>query len=225
MNDLETLRKYAVLLGKASRWINSGDPVINIDNSKSEVKKSECVFEFYCALRILYDLSNNYRIEIVNNKIKNIFPKSPSEKRNFPYFIAYDKVTKDALFQICLGTKIIGKSDEKNAPDISIQKPTASLNPDFNDVEMIYDAKFKHKLNASVTDGEFAKVYFMIVNLGCEGASHNILNINYHLMPNFIGNCLISNGKEYKRNKKLHDMCFLKEIVKFGESTSYEVYG
>lgn len=227
MKDLATLRKYSEILGKASKWINSKDAILNIENSASEKKKSECVFEFYCALKILVDLSKNYEIRIVNNnkKYQNIFPKSPSEKRNFPYFLVLDKVTGAKLFQVCLGTKITGETDEKSAPDISIQRPDSNLRPTYNDVEIIYDAKFKHGLNAKVTDGEFAKLYFMVTNLKCENADSNVLGLQFDSLKDFIGNCLISNGQPYKTTAKIHQMRKIKEIVNFGESSTFKVYG
>lgn len=225
MNDLATLRKFCSLLSKAAKWKNSNDAILNVEMIKSSNRKEESIFEFFCAMRILLDLKDNYSITIENNKTTNRFPKGPSLKKNFPYFAIRNKDDNSILFQVCLGTQIKGVTDEKYAPDISFQRASASLNPNYEDVSMIYDAKFKHKLSASVTDSEFAKVFFMVIHLKCENAESNSLNVSFDKFKSFIGNCIISNGKPYKTASKIHQQSFLKEIVEFGIDDKYKVYG
>lgn len=225
MSKLDVIRKYTEVLSKAAKWKNSEKAILHIADTKNDSNLKERIFEFYCALRVLKDLSTNYNIEITNNTVKNVFPKAPANKTGYPYFVAKNKTTGSIVFQICIGTNIVGKAGETSAPDISFQKQNASLSPKCEDVIMIADAKFKHDLNNRVTDGEFSKVFMMITNLDCQEGETNGSYILFDELAAFKGNCLVSNGREYKDNVAHHQLCKVKEIVNFGEGLRYRVIG
>jgi len=223
MRKLEKIKKYAESLAQASQWKYSKEAIANINTIKKDERKKEYIYEFYCVMRIIDDLLIDYKIEVVNpNKIV-VFPKAPSLKKNYPYFLVKN-LKGEVLFQLCIGVKIMGHIDETNAPDISFQKKNSSVNPNYKDVFMIFDAKFKHRLNARVSDGEFSKICMMIDNLKCKNAEANSSKIfKFKKLIEFHGNCLISNGNAYKENSKLHSHHCIKEIEKFDEDLNYKM--
>lgn len=225
MSKLSIIRKYAEVLSKASKWKNSKDAIVNINSTSNLKTKKERIYEFYCALRMLNDLIQNYNIEIKNNKHKNIFPKAPGSKKNYPYFLATSKSTKKPEFQICIGIDIEGKAGETSAPDISFQVPKASLSPTHIDVIMISDAKFKHKITAKVADTEYYKVHGMVVNLGCENAAIKAKQIKFNKLTDFKSNCIITNGIEFNNNDNHHKLFHVREISNFEEGQVHNKYG
>lgn len=222
MSRLDKIKEYSKILAKASRWKNSKEAILHAETNQNIKKHDEYIYEFYCALRIINSLSKHYDIKISNNLIKNKFPKAPGNKAQFPFFIVHEKGSGIALFQICLGTKIIGFANESSAPDISFQIPTASLKPNHADVIMIFDSKYKHKTNNKVADTEFAKVTYMIKNLQCEITKASI-KIDLHELNDMKGNSLITNGKAFKTNVDHHALFFLNEVEKFDIDETYNV--
>ncbi|MBA4241486.1 MAG: hypothetical protein C0448_12230 [Sphingobacteriaceae bacterium] len=214
MNRLDKIKEYSKILAKASRWHNSKEAILHAETNQSVKKHDEYIYEFYCALRIINSLSKHYDIKITNNKIKNKFPKAPANKTNFPFFMVYEKGTKNLLFQICLGTNIIGVAKETSAPDISFQTPLAPLNPKYSDIIMIFDAKYKHKNNSNIADTEFAKVAYMVRNLQCE-KNKTTLPINLYDLEDIKGNSLITNGYPFKTNVNHHILFYINEVAKF----------
>lgn len=225
MSKLDIIRKYAETLSKASKWSNSEEAIINIDKAENEERKKEYIYEFYCILKILIDLSSNYNLEIQNNSKNNVFPKAPAAKKNYPFFVAKDKISGKVLFQICMGVDISGLADETSAPDISFQHSETNLTPTYKDVIMIFDAKFKHKLTAKVSDTEFYKVHGMIVNLSCQDAEKKSKSIIFDKLSGLNGNCLLSNGNAFKTNPQHHKLFRLKEVVHFDEGKQFKVIG
>lgn len=223
MTRLEKIKKYAETLSTAAKWENSGDAILSIENVDDINKKQEYIYEFYCALRILDDLSTTYSIEITNFKKNKVFPKAPASKKNYPFFVVKDSKGKQ-VFEICLGVDIKGIADETSAPDISFQNPGCGMNPDFNDVFMLFDSKFKHKLNAKVTDSEFYKVHGMIKNLACEDA-FKTKTLSFNGLKDLLHNCILTNGKTFKINHKHHKIFGLKTIEHFDEDKTFSVYG
>lgn len=225
MSKLSTIRKYAEVLGRASKWKNSKDAIANINTTSNLKTKNERIYEFYCALRILLDLTKNYNLEIKNNKHKNIFPKAPGSKKNYPYFLAKIKTNNKPAFQICIGVDIKGKAGETSAPDISFQLAKSDLSPSFNDVIMVSDAKFKHKLTAKVADTEYYKVHGMVVNLGCEDADKKAKQIKFDKLNDIKSNCIITNGIEFNDNDSHHKLFHVREIANFDEGSVFKTVG
>ena len=223
MTRLEKIKKYAETLSTAAKWASSSDAILSIENVDDVNKKQEYIYEFYCALRILDDLSSTYSIEITNCKEKKVFPKAPASKKKYPFFIVKDS-KGDKVFEICLGVDIKGIADETSAPDISFQNPDCGMNPNFNDVFMLFDSKFKHALNGKVTDLEFYKVSGMIKNLACEDA-FKTKTLSFNLLKDLLHNCILTNGKTFKINHNHHKMFGLKTIEHFDENNTFNVYG
>lgn len=224
MTKLDRIKKYAETLGKASKWANSGDQITSIESIQNEESKSEYIYEFYCLMRILDDLANKYDIEITNNTAINVFPKAPASKKNYPYFLVKEKGTGKLLFEVCTGVDIKGLADETSAPDISFQLPQDHLLPTHQEVFMIFDAKFKHKLTAKVSDLEFYKVAGMVKNLACEDADKNAI-MDFFSLAKLKGNCILTNANSYKSNHSHHNLFNIKEVEKFDEGVDFNVIG
>ena len=144
---LNEINQVAIALEDASVWCNSEKPVAHVKSREDERAKSY-IYEFYCYMRIVADLMENYVLEYIpgEGKFLHKFPQAPANKKGKPRFHVYEKKKsneKGSLkFQLCAGTKIEGKFEsENNHPDISFQKPKASEDPKFSDLIMIYDAR------------------------------------------------------------------------------------
>lgn len=224
MSQLEEIRKYAELLGKAAKWDASNEQILNIESIKEGKNKKEYIYEFYCFLRIITDLTNHYDIEKVNSSAKTFFPKGPASKSNYPYFIAKNKATGEVVFEICTSVDIIGKAGETSAPDISFHHPKNNMDPTHEDVFMLFDAKFKHELTTNVHESEFNKVHAMVVNLNTENASE-IDIVMFNELKELIGNCLLTNSSAFKTNIGHHKIYNIKEVEHFDVGKKFNVIG
>lgn len=226
MSKLDKIKKYSEALRKASQWKYSKEAISNIASIKSSKKKKEYIYEFYCLMRIIDDLLTNHTIEVIVPNKKVVFPKAPASKSKYPYFLVKDKLNLVDEFQICVGIEIIGNSDETDAPDISFQKSDAPLIPKAEHVFMIFDSKFKHKLNGNVSKTEFANVSFMVKELECENATRDALQlVKFNKFKQLYGNCILSNGRAYKKKLKIHQKHNLMEVEFFDEGTNFNVIG
>src|SRR5690606_29067779 len=95
---------------KLSNWDKSGKCFGHfqiLEKLGSKKKIHDRIYEFYCFLRILEDLKQNYKIELINNPINDqIFPQAPGKKENYSYFKLSMKSDSSSGFQVCFGTKI-----------------------------------------------------------------------------------------------------------------------
>lgn len=222
MTRMDKIKEYSRALAQASKWHNSKEAILQVETNANEKKKDEYIYEFYCAMRILDSLSSYYRISITNNHLKNLFPKAPALKKNFPFFILTLKDNEAISFQFCLGTEIIGVCGESSAPDISFQEANSpTINPDHKNVLMIFDAKYKQD-STKIADIEFAKVSYMIRNLSCEIPKKHI-KINLFEMNDLIGNSLITNGKAFKCNVDHHSLYYINEVEDFDIGKNFNV--
>jgi len=198
-NMLKKISEYGKLLVKTSMWHNSREPFGHIENATTD-------YEFFCYLKLLENLSINYDIKFI--KGNGNFPQKPAKKANKPKFILLKKNTNFEIFQMCAGIKISAPqwgSDYTISPDISIQKPNASDEPNQNDVVIIFDSKYRtnniNKINISILR-EFAKI---IDELNIGNPSKNTLKFSGKFKK-FCGNGIITNGlshqgKYAKQNK------------------------
>ena len=224
---LKEIKDYAIVLRKASRWSNSNETIAHIQTSNNEETKREYIYEFYCYLRILKDLKANYDLELVSGEKHGVlFPKAPGLKKNYPYFSIKSKKSGKEEFQLCNGIKIKGKADEDSAPDISFLNRKTGKTPDFNDVFMIHDAKFKHNESKKIADSEFSKVSYMIRNLDCETPLGKSITFNEFINDIDInGNCILTNGFAFKTNTKHHKLFNIKEVEQFDIKKKPKVIG
>lgn len=224
MNQLDQIKKYAELLSKASKWSSSGEQILNIESMTEGDNKKEYIYEFYCFLRIIEDLRHSFDIEMVNIGKNKVFPKAPASKKNYPFFIVKDKNSGNKLFEICTSIDIIGLAGETSAPDISFLHSNGKTVPSYEDVFMLFDAKYKHDLSTNVHESEFQKVASMVINLDTKDASKNT-TVLFNELVKFLGNCLITNSSAYKTNAKHHELFSIKEVESFDVGKTFNVIG
>jgi hypothetical protein len=214
---LNKLSTYTKTLKKCSKWIDTNKTVGKLD--LNSVRGKDYIYELFCYLTILNDLSNNYILEYYPGfgKNQNCFPYAPSKKEGRPFFYLLNK-NKDKFLQVCAGTKIKSIIDNNRAPDISFQNPNADLNlPQYNEILMIFDAKRKRENSNSekVLESQYSSFAVMIKELGTEEA--HLKKIEFKEFVKFNGNCLITNKKACRGIKKANELHKLKEIEFFDE--------
>jgi hypothetical protein len=224
--NLEDIKQLKIATEKLTKWESTGEAFghFNEINSKPNVYN---IYEFYCCMRIMEDLQQNYEIDLVPSSMgKWVFPQGPSPKRGWSYFKIKPKNKTLTSYQICFGTKIkISSSpDTTFAPDISFQNINSGNDPDENDVELIMDAKYKSNRN---TKFSISTIKEFITNV-------NILKVNqafstdidFHLLIDIRGNCLISNGKVITKHQPFCVNNKVKQVGSFiHDSATYDVVG
>ena len=164
---------------------------------------------------MISQLSGVYKIKYnpgVGSK-QHCLPKKPADKAGRPKFEVYSRHTRSLIWQICAGTKIVDIVNMKRAPDISFQKGSASDLPTFDDVELIWDAKYKSDSNTRITHKEISEFARWIDLLKVKKAVVKNLRLSqYHEMT---ANCLITNGKESTEPDTERIRCDLKEVINF----------
>ncbi|WKL48702.1 hypothetical protein Q1W71_02720 [Flavobacterium pectinovorum] len=195
---LDEINLLADSLAKVSAWKNSKDAFGHIIGEKKA--QNNYIYEFYCYMKILEDLSKNPSHKI-NFIIGNgIFPRGPAPKSNRPYFVLEKDNIK--IFQICSGTQIETKVPNiEKAPDISFQAMSSDPDlPNYEDILAIYDAKYSDSNSTkSFQEGQMSSFNKMIRFL--EQDQPNIIHLYYTNFNDFKGNCLITNKQSYTDNK------------------------
>lgn len=228
LNDrLRELKTYTETIKKASKWEGSGETISHASTGNNDKNIREYIYEFYCYIRILNDLIKNYDLAFVpGTKHKNHFPKSPGNKGEFPYFSVLSKDTGEEIFQICAGINIIGQKGATSAPDISFLQKATGLQPNYNDIEMLFDAKFKHNEDGKIAKGQFNDVFAMIFNLDCMKQPTNPVLFNEFVGAlDLNGNCILTNGKAYSENIDHHQMHHIKVVEKFEIGQTIRIVG
>ena len=218
---LDSLNQYASELSKSAVWSGSGEPVA-MPKMDEEDSQTSYIYEFYVALRILSDLIRSYHIELTNYW-EPIFPKAPGKKEKFPYFLLYQN--GELKFQFCLGTGIVTQDKELAYPDISIQIAEATVEPNHEDVVMVFDAKYKENAEGRLSRADYAKVFDFVDSLDCDYIPQLELNFHEFSGDNSLnGNFVITNGQGYKEdNQQMHERKGLKELVRFDVNRDYKV--
>ena len=205
---------------KLSNWDTSGKCFGHfqiLEDLGSKKKVQDRIYEFYCLLRVLEDLQQNYKIELKNNPMNDkVFPQSPGKKENYSYFTLSVKSNRSSGFQVCFGTKIgLSKVTEKFiAPDISFQIFAASSKPNELDVILIMDPKYKFDSKKSLTTNELEKFMHWVNALQTSNAS--VQSVNFHALTDLLGNCLLTNGNYLKRQEEYCKAYFVKQVSNFG---------
>lgn len=219
---LRELKIYASKIKKASKWHDSKESIHHAASGTNSEKIREYIYEFYCYIRILVDLKENYDIEFIPGKVYvNHFPKAPGSKKNFPYFSIKDKKTGDEVTQLCAGIDIIGRDGETSAPDISFLNGNTGDIPTHTDIEMFSDAKFRHNPTEKVSKGEFNDVFAMVFNLDCMKPPTTQLFFNEFIGSLCLnGNNILTNGSAHNGNHAHHQSHSLTEFERFDVNTA-----
>lgn len=212
---IDRTRAAAGSLGIAATWVNSRQP-INMS--------TDFVYELYILFNLILDLSKSYNIKYIpgNGNKRHMFPKKPANKSGRPKFEVYSKTTPPTLmWQICSGTKVGDIVGMERAPDISFQKNNASDLPTADDVELIWDGKFRTDNDDRITHQELAEFARWLALLEIyKKLKPNIIMVKYFKM---VANCLITNGNESTEPNAERDRLDLKEVANYYPGEAFRV--
>lgn len=222
IQDIEKLKEATK---KLTKWESTGQAFGHFENIKS--KTTDRTFEFYCLMRILADLRNNYVITLVPGvKGKKIFPEAPAKKVGWARFSIEPKNTKLKKYQVCFGTKIKLSSSPKStvAPDISFQNINASDDPDETMVDLIMDPKYKSNRDKTIDVSLIREFRAIIDDLDIANANNSDLLLDS--LKNIKSNCLLTNGNAHVDQEQYCKNHGMKQVGSFiHDSSSYEVVG
>jgi hypothetical protein len=212
---------------EASKWRSSNQTIAKVHLKQKKSNGEDYIYEFYCYIRVICDLICNYNIEFVDGRgrFQYAFPQAPSPKEGKPYFVAKDKNSSEIKFQICAGTEIATTFQRSPAPDISFQKPESPENPTFENVLMIFDAKF-NRSNSDKDKVGLNQLYYvsgMIRDLRIENAF--LADIMFDELSELKGNCILTNGEACNTDFEYHRSHNLKEVEKFDANKTFNVIG
>lgn len=192
MDFLNEIKQYAQRLEKAATWHDSKRSVGFVERSNEK----DYVYEFYCYLRILVDLMNNYQVEFIKgSKHEFNFPQKPGLKENFPRFHLLRN--GEVKFHYCAGTRIEGKSPQQNQhPDVSIQVPEGKNYPKGEHVVIIMDAKFSENENKRLGRGEVYKFFAILDQLNLPRKPR--MPIEFDQLKLLEADCLLTNCLPYE---------------------------
>jgi hypothetical protein len=216
---LDQITEYADALEDAAQWHNSKDSIAKVSHKQTITNGADYIYEFYCYVRILSDLTHNYKVtfQIGTGPNRMKFPQGPSPKKGKPYFILQDKESGEKLFQVCAGTQIDTIfSPMMAAPDISFQKPDAptTTTPKHTDVLLMFDAKFNRgAAKTKIGQGQLGEVSSMIMAL--ELNKPTSVHIQFNELAVLTTNCLLTNGKAHFSNLSYHKHHNMVEVENF----------
>ncbi|RPD40524.1 hypothetical protein [Chitinophaga barathri] len=223
---VDHIQQYASLLKKCSIWENSTEILAPVVGSQSSNVANDYIYEFYCYICIIIDLSANYDISFIegNGSFKFAFPKKAAIKSGKPRFHA--SVDGKLCFQICAGTLIRSPYPiEKNHPDISFQTANASEDPDQNDLIMIMDAKFSEHPTSKLPKDEVYTFQSMVELFELRGQRKH--HVEFDKLKDLEGNCLLTNARAHSdtTNIALLRKWSIKEVENFYPGRKCNVIG
>lgn len=151
---------------------------------------TDYIYEFYCAMEMLNDLSLNHKISIVPGEKGIHFSRKGGYKKKCAKFLIKNIKGDKILFQVCLGTEVYLNNSDPFRADISIQTGDASDTPSQDMVVLLHDAKYSNsKSGISLTD---IKVFAMDI-YDFNVPKSIVEKLTFSKFPFFQSNCLISN--------------------------------
>ncbi|MFC1924053.1 hypothetical protein ACFLXA_01630 [Chloroflexota bacterium] len=208
------VQQSAKSLGVAATWATSGRPVNLAD---------DFIFELYVLFELIIDANNYYDIVYVQGRgdKRDRFPQKPANKKDWPKFEIYEKQVHVLQWQVCAGTIVKDIHDIERAPDISIQSNTASDDPRYTDVELIWDAKYRKNPKDRITHAEISEF----------GRWLELFNLRHSSKPSFmlsslrsmVANCLVTNGVQSTEPDAERTRLDLKEVASFYPGAEFVV--
>lgn len=178
---LKAVSDAAKALAGAARWHRSLRPV-NAAN--------DFVYEMYVYVNLLLALQRRFHVTYVpgSGRSAHGFPRKAANKQGRPRFLVSGPA---GSWQLCAGTKIRDMHGDARAPDISLQRGDASDDPDANDVEAIWDAKYKTR-DSRISSHEFSEFarWLEVFNLRARPAPSPVTSTAGDLA----GHALVTNG-------------------------------
>lgn len=147
----EELSKH---LKEALQLLPSDDPMGLDEKGRPE---ASFLFEMVVLHALVVELkARGWTVEAVPRNGKHRFPRGPALKANHSWIRLERDGTK---WQLVHGTQIRDRFGKPRAPDLSLQKGDAPLDPEAKHVVAIWDAKLRGESEAaqgaSISDGEF----------------------------------------------------------------------
>jgi len=211
---IDRIRETAKRLKVAASWVKSGLPVD---------LASDFIFELFVLLRAVEDLQKSYSVEYVpglGGKAHQ-FPRKPSKKAGRPYFKVRSKTKERVLCQICAGTKVRDINATERTPDISFQRESSGDNPTYNDVEMIWDAKYRTDSKERISHPEFSEFARWIEVLELRKAIEP--SVSFNGLKDMLANCLVTNGQPSTESDAERKRVNLKEVSSFFLGKQFKV--
>lgn len=207
---LQTLRDS---IEKLSEWESTREAFGFIENVPDT--NPDYIYEFYCAMRILDDLSNNHIIEIKPGVEGYKFPQNPGKKVNFAKFLIKNRDTRRVLFQFCLGVNIQLSASPLTTfgADISIHTSRSNDVPDESDIVLIMDAKYKQSKNTKLDISIIREFAQCIKDM--KVPKDEIINLKFNRLMDLKGNCLITNGEGSLNHEQYCKNNTLKQVTRF----------
>ncbi len=224
------LKKLKTATEKLTKWESSAKAFGHYSIFEKDVtptKKTDRLYEFWCLMKILNDLLENYNITLIpdSRPDKKIFPQAPSPKKGFAYFVIENK--RDALdkFQVCYGTeiKLSAAPTTTFAPDISIQKYDSTDDPDETMVELIMDAKFKYSNSKKLPKNQLDSFIQWVNALQTQNA--DTIPLQFNLLNELKANCLLTNGRALVDQEDYCKLNKIKQVEQFDIETTFNTIG
>ncbi len=178
---LKAVSDAARALKKAARWPTSQRPFSVTD---------DFVYEIYVYVKLLVLLQGQFQVTYVpgSGRVAHAFPRKPANKRGRPRFML---TSAKGDWQLCAGTKVRDLHGDTRAPDISLQRGTASEDPNLDDVDAIWDAKYKSS-GSRISSHEFSEFarWLEVLNLRARASPSCIASA----APDLAGHALVTNG-------------------------------
>jgi hypothetical protein len=209
LSYIQTLRDT---IQNLSKWESSGEAFGFIDLVTDD--NPDYIYEFFCAIKILEDLSKNHFIKLIPGTKGAVFPQKPQPKEGWAKFIIINKVTSETILEFCLGIqiKLNASPDTTFSADISLQK-TDSADPDETHAILLIDAKYKKSKNTKLDIGTIREFAMSIHDMNVPKSE--IEQLIFYKLDVFKNNCLITNGEAIEKHKQYCKNHKLKQVVKF----------
>lgn len=131
--------EYKQAIKSVTTWDGDGSVFGFIDSGSF---KADYIYEFYCAMEMLNDLTVSHRVSIVPGEKGIHFSRKGGYKKRHAKFLIYSFNGDELLFQVCLGTEIYLDDHYPFRADISIQTPDATDTPNQDMIVIIHDSKY-----------------------------------------------------------------------------------
>lgn len=217
------VRQLRKSIEKLTKWESSGNAFGFIEGVSDN--KVDYIYEFFCAIKILFDLNTHHNIRLCPGKKGYQFPLKPGSKSEWAKFvITKDKRSREILYELCMGVavKISSSPQTTFAADISIQHPNSD-DPDESHVVLIMDAKYKKSSKSTLDIGTIRAFAQCVRDMQ---VPKKIDGLKFNKLIDLASNCLFTNGELindhelYCKNNKLKQVgrfdCGNRQMVVLG---------
>jgi hypothetical protein len=211
---IDKARQSARSLHVAATWVNSGLPLKVTD---------DFLYELFILFELIYDLTSHYLVEYFegNGTKQHNFPRKPANKEGWPKFTVWHKDDHVLLWQICAGTKIADIHGKKRAPDITFQIATSSDTPNYQDLVLIWDAKYTMTSTTRIRPEDLSEFGRWLEIFGLRGATKPPIILSSLVL--LVQNCLITSGNKSTEPDAECIRLDLREVYSFYPGKTFSV--